>query len=329
MWGWLAAALLVCGCGKDAGEPCKRGECKDGLVCDGPGDDVCRTCKESVRCTDDGLCEYRDEGCWATAEAHCKASWYCKERGYCTLAAKKGTCVNDGGTTRWSDNKEGGCPCGCDRSEKMVAELAAQGDAKALATARRSLAAIGEREHAGYITEAMVQHRLRLRALEARLDPADEVFRPALSSPARARRDARAKLPAITADELVISQELLVFGATTERVNGRDKDLRPCFTLWLSLRNTGDERRTLAQPELSGSVPFAVKRWYLEDTDGSPWDGILEPGKRRSVMVIGYVDENTAPGTSVRASVEVAGTTSTTTVRALGRWDRALERLDE
>src|SRR5512134_492570 len=63
-------------------------------------------------------------------------------------------------------NREGGCPCGCDRSETMAAELRTGKADDASSAIERSLATISEREAAGYITERMVLHRLRLLDLE-------------------------------------------------------------------------------------------------------------------------------------------------------------------
>src|SRR5262245_4411294 len=57
-------------------------------------------------------------------------------------------------------NKEG-CPCNCDRSVAMAAEVRAQGGEPGLRAIDESLATISERERGGYITEAMIEHRLR------------------------------------------------------------------------------------------------------------------------------------------------------------------------
>src|SRR5262245_7787279 len=68
------------------------------------------------------------------------------------------------------DNKEGGCPCQCDRSEDMAAELRARPGSEALAAIDKSLRTIAEREAAGYVTEAMIEHRLRLLDVDRELE---------------------------------------------------------------------------------------------------------------------------------------------------------------
>src|SRR5262249_29680367 len=67
----------------------------------------------------------------------------------------------------------GGCPCGCDRSVSMVAELRDEGGPEAIRSIDDSLRTIAEREDAGYITERMVQHRLRLLGLAKDLGRAE------------------------------------------------------------------------------------------------------------------------------------------------------------
>jgi hypothetical protein len=251
-WILLALVIALSACTKKkAGQACERGHCSDGLICDAPAPVVCRTCADSYRCQRDGLCAYRDGSCYARNEQDCKASSHCTKQGYCSFVPKDGTCVNERGVTHWDGDHEGGCPCGCDHSEEMIASLHEQTDQEALGAARRSITTIGEREQAGYITEAMVTHRLRLRQLEAELSP-----NPLALSPAphvERRRAARGRLPLVAAGELSVRQELLVFGDTTERVNGRDKDLTACFRWWLSIENTGPVKATLAMPVVLGS----------------------------------------------------------------------------
>jgi hypothetical protein len=67
------------------------------------------------------------------------------------------------------DGEHQKCPCGCDRSEAMVAELRKQGGVPAREAIRKALADIARRERRGYVTEQMIAHRLRLLALEGEL----------------------------------------------------------------------------------------------------------------------------------------------------------------
>ena len=326
--GVVVLAMVLLGCSKKkAGEACERGKCADGLICDGPAPVVCRTCQDSQRCERDGLCEYRDGSCWARGEADCKASSHCQRMGYCTFAPKDGTCVNERGVTHWddADNKEGGCPCGCDHSEDMLASLAAEPTPEALEQTRRSLHVIGERERAGYITDAMVAHRLRLRALERRLAPEGPFVALAPLLTGTARHDQIA--PVLVSEGLRLRSELLLFGATTERVNGRDKSLPACFHLWLGLDNDASEDQRLSLPSLrAAEVGLEVRRWYLAGSDGEPWDGRLPAGARREVLVIGDLDQPLAPGRPVTVTVTLGSWTRELPVTTLGRWDEAVSR---
>jgi hypothetical protein len=63
------------------------------------------------------------------------------------------------------------CPCGCDRSGPMIAELRTQDRARARETIQMALSVIARREKRGYVTEQMISHRLRLLALERDLSP--------------------------------------------------------------------------------------------------------------------------------------------------------------
>ena len=309
--------LLAVACRKSEGESCTPGECYDDLVCEGG---TCLTCAVSAGCASEGDCAFDDRKnrCLPATDAHCRQSQACTKRGECWVAQKD--CIDHDPR---ADHKEGGCPCGCDRSEDLVGELRGLERGEALASARQSLATIGEREQLGYVTEAMVEHRLRLKALEAELLlPGEAAFQVPLDPRAKALRSARMeRIPRIEG-ELAIRSELLVFGATTEIVRGRSKDLKPCFRLWLRLENRGARARTLPMPALHGAPgTFDVRRWYVEDGDGSAWDGSLAPGEERSVLLVGYLDGPIQPGAPVTARVEVGGISIEETGTALGRWD--------
>ena len=128
-----------------------------------------------------------------------------------------------------------GCPCGCDRSAKMAADLRRAHEA-APSAIERSLVTIGERESAGYITERMVQHRLRL------LDLADElhVQTSAVLGRVTGSRD-RCKVTTVEDQTLRICPELVVHGERTEVVDGHDKLIESCFRLWLEIENLTGE----------------------------------------------------------------------------------------
>lgn len=207
----------------------------------------------------------------------------------------------------------------------MVTELEGIAPDHALAEARRSLAVIAEREHAGYITDAMVVHRLRLRELERARSTEEDPFHARIGAEARVLFDARARRAPRRVGGLTLRDELLVFGATVDVVDGRPKELAPCFRLWLSLENASTEKVVVTRPTLSGSVRFDVRRWYVEGTDGAPWDGVLAPGEEKSVLLIGYIAEAIAPGALVDASFSFGdATTAAVSTTALGRWDARL-----
>jgi hypothetical protein len=113
-----------------------------------------------------------------------------------------------------------GCPCGCDRSAAMTAELRERGGDAAQGAILATLKTIAEREDAGYITEAMLEHRLRLLDLRAELDPAGSVTtlgpRDRGVPPAEPRR--HGELPMAQDTALRVTAELLAHGETTELV---------------------------------------------------------------------------------------------------------------
>lgn len=311
-----SVCLLVLDCAPKAmGESCEehRSQCAKGLECDGR---ICRRCEDSSGCRDSGRCAFFADRCVVTA-AGCEDSSGCKTARRCT--AWEGQCVEKIPRADSGGNKEGGCPCGCDHSEVMVAELEDLPPVDALKEARRSLAVIEERERAGYITDAMVMHRLRLRELErTRRNVETVVERPRLEPPSRFPSAPR------QIGHLEIRDELLVFGATVETVRGEPKALPACFRLRLGLENLSAEAMTLEPPRLTGRLGFDLRRWYVEGTDGEPWDGRLAPGERREVLVIGYIAEPVVPGSTVEVAVEFGDGVLRLTTSALARWDAQL-----
>ena len=311
-------SMLLLSCSKSEGEACTPGECRKDLVCEGA---KCLACAETAGCAQNGDCSWDDEAdrCAPSSDSDCARSEACKKRRECYRSAT--TCID---FDPHGDHKEGGCPCGCDRSEELVSELRTQDRDEALVNARRSLATIGEREQLGYVTEAMVEHRLRLRALESELlAPGEEPASLALAPRALELRAERAAMAPRVEGGLAVRAELLVFGATTEIVRGKSKDLRASFRLWLGLTNVGSVGRTLRMPRLEGrpGATFDVRRWYVEDGDGAPWDGTLGPGEEKSILLVGYLLEDVSPGAPVTARYVVGDIDISETRIALGRWD--------
>lgn len=206
----------------------------------------------------------------------------------------------------------GGCPCGCDHSEEMTDELRALGGAGALATLDASLRTIGEREDAGYVTERMVKHRLRLLGLKKELGHGATYLRSPVP-PVRAGA-------AVDAGGAKVRAELVLHGDSVEVVNGKEKPLDACFVVRLELESAGG-RVTLQAPTLEASVPMPVSRWYVAGTDGAPWDGKLERGERKLVQVIGYTGARVAPGTELAARIHVGSATLDARAKAKKRWD--------
>ena len=195
---------------------------------------------------------------------------------------------------------EEGCPCGCDRSAKMAADLRMAREA-APAAIEKSLVTIGERENVGYITERMVQHRLRLLDLseELHVEPSS-----ALGQVSRSRD--RCKVATVEDGRLRVCPELVVHGERTEIVAGHDKLIESCFRLWLEIENLTGEERTLAPASIDGgAVHFPVSRWYREGGRGEAWNGVLGAREKVRVNVIGYIPEHVAPGTAITAAISV------------------------
>jgi Zn-finger nucleic acid-binding protein len=216
--------------------------------------------------------------------------------------------IPEGGTGTRAKGEEG-CPCGCDRSKAMAAELRAKEDASALASIEETLVTIGKREDAGYVTERMVEHRLRM------LDVAEEIFdrqgeRPgfpelhrltASQSPEGTSRCATAR---VEGDGIRVCSELAVHGERTEIVKGAPKLITSCFRLWLEIENTGDAARTFARPSIDASAAhLPITRWYREGGAGRPWDGVVGAHEKVRVNVIGDIPERVMPGTMIDAKV--------------------------
>ena len=322
---WLVAVALVsCQAPQPEGEPCEAGDCAKLLVCD---EGTCRRCEDSSQCKARGECAISADLCVAT-EAGCSESQICKKDYRCTL--KQGVCARrfeepliEAPTRRGPRPGLEGCPCGCDHSEQMLAELEAKPAPASLKAARKSLGVIADREDAGYITDAMVAHRLRLRAFE-RAKATDASTRAPRSEEATwARGLKRGGFVRQLLGDLAVRSEFLVFGRTLEIVNGKDKELAPCFRIWLELWNGTDRTLSIELPHLEGNATYDVRRWYLEDTDGEPWDGVLGPSELRSVLLIGYVTSPLEPGEVVSTKLMLNGHTLQETTRALGSWDAA------
>ena len=219
-----------------------------------------------------------------------------------------------------ADNQEaGGCPCQCDRSEDMANELRSRNGEEAHAAIDESLRTIAEREALGYVTEAMIQHRLRLLDLERELEP----------STAGARLVPHAGLPidqrAVEDASLRARMELVVHGQINEWVNDRQKLQSACFVLSMEIENLKGDERLVRKPTIEASVSFPISRWYVRGSMGEPWDGKLEPREKKSVYAIGYLGSAVSPKTKVDADIHFESLSVRTSTRALGRWNQPHE----
>lgn len=325
------AALALTGCHGDdpcgpAQLPCKsEGRCfLEGKNCVAREDASCAT---SDTCSDEGRCRARDGRCAALDSADCHKSVACTRSGRCKAVegfcvagdvkdcenkaeCRKGLCAIQGGACVVvrapdnGDNKEGGCPCGCDHSEKMASELTKAPTTVAEAAIQRSLITIAEREDAGYITWAMVTHRRRLLASSQELLGITPGGR---GVPLSAKPAVPVSALRIEGDGLIVRAQLVVHGETTEPVDGEDKGIRASFRLGLEISNASSRPRTISRPRLRGHAGFPVSTWYVLGSDGRPWDGELEPRQTRQLNAIGYLDEPLAPGTLAAAKVHLEG----------------------
>lgn len=199
----------------------------------------------------------------------------------------------------------GGCPCGCDRSERMLAELRAEGGRRALDVVDFSLRTIGAREDAGYITERMVQHRLRLLGLDAELGGAGCAGGGGSTVRCGASVGPRATATTATSGTTRVRAELIVHAEGTEIVNDEPKLLKACFLVRMDVTNTSTSAITVHTPTIDttgpgGGAPFEVSRWYVAGTAGEPWDGVVPPGASAQVNVIGYAGKPLRAGDDVQ-----------------------------
>jgi hypothetical protein len=232
-----------------------------------------------------------------------------------TASASASAKVPEAPRTAPQDDRTEGCPCGCDHSEAMAAELRARGGDHAGGAIDEALATIAARERAGYVTEAMVLHRLRL------LDLARDLGHTPALAPSSTPL---AAAPSVEDATLRVRAQLIVHGEHTEVVDGREKLLRAAFVLRMEIENKTDADLTLAQPAIAAAVPFPVSRWYLAGGDGRPWNGALAAREARAVNVIGYLDGGVTPDTTVAAVIELESLSLAATTRARRRWDEPL-----
>jgi hypothetical protein len=209
----------------------------------------------------------------------------------------------------------GGCPCGCDHSQGMVAELRGLPREEALRAIDDSLHTIGEREDAGYITDRMVRHRLRLLGLGkdlGRVGPARFTIIPGV----------RADFAGSTSSTNVRAQ-FVFHGQTTELVNGKEKLLLAAFVLRLDLENGGGADVTLHAPTFESKTALPVSRWYVAGGEGQPWDGVLRAGTKKIVHVIGYAGDPIEPGAEVSAAIHFESLQWNVKTRARKHWNQA------
>lgn len=213
----------------------------------------------------------------------------------------------------------GGCPCGCDRSERMLRELRLEGGRRALDAVDFSLRTIGAREAAGYITERMVQHRLRLLGLDGELGgvgcaTGDTTAR------CGARVGPRENAPTARSATTEVRAELIVHAEGTELVNGEPKLLKACFLVRMDVTNTSTGAVAVHAPTIDTLAPFEVSRWYVAGTAGEPWDGALAAGATAHVNVIGYAGQPLRAGEEVPATIRFESLDIQTKARARAHW---------
>ena len=220
----------------------------------------------------------------------------------------------DGGIGLGNFGGRGHCPCGCDHSVAMVDVLRGEPGPDALRAIDESLRTIGDREDAGFITERMVAHRLRLLGLAAELGrPGPVRFTPTPSI--------HATLSGRTSTGATVRMEPILHGESTEIVNGEEKTTPASFVLRMELENGGAASITLRAPTLGAAPALPVSRWYVVGGDGRPWDGVLGPGEKKLVYAIGYAAAPVRAGANVRVTVQLESLSVATTVRARARWN--------
>lgn len=183
-----------------------------------------------------------------------------------------------------------------------------------MSLAARSLAAIAEREDAGYITLAMVEHRVRMLSVAGHfvLDIPARPFAPAPTGdqPPTAREDAR----------LRVAADLVVHGEHSEIVLGREKLLHAAYRVHLQLENTSDQSVTVSRPKITGNKAFDFARWYVLGTEGQPWNGRLAPHTKLSVYVIGGTGFEVRPGDDVQATLVIDDIELALATKARQKW---------
>lgn len=213
----------------------------------------------------------------------------------------------------------------------MAAELEARGGEGARADIERSLKTIAEREDAGYITEAMVEHRLRLLGLLRAPSKGSTIAKPAGLNAQSVDRGvpfepALAKLPAsapvVERGALRGRAVLTAHGEATEIVNGHEKPLRASFRVGLELENLSAKKLALELPTIEGRAGYPISRWYELSGDGRPWDGSLAAGEKKVINIIGYLADHVKPGTDLEARVHVQSLVFETKTKARRRWNK-------
>lgn len=206
----------------------------------------------------------------------------------------------------------GHCPCGCDHSDDMTSELRAGPRDIALAAIDDSLRTIGEREDAGFVTERMVAHRLRLLALGSELQRKGGPRFTAVPTIHTA---------AMKTSEALVRAALFLHADSVEIIHGREKSRPASFVLRLDIENTSARDLAFRPPTLEANVALPIRRWYVVGGDGTPWDGSLKARERKLVYAIGYVGASLQPGANVDATIRFESLTLAASVRARRRWD--------
>jgi hypothetical protein len=185
----------------------------------------------------------------------------------------------------------------------MAADIDKLDKEPALIEIERILKIQAKREHLiGYITEAMITHRLRLLDLATqKMGQAPPLPKP--SARALALRQSRNKRPAVTNNRLQVRTEMIAYGDYREKIQGKDKHYPAAVRLWMEVTNLTGEPLTLAAPTLASSVPLPVSRWFLEDTTGTPFDGRFKRGETKSILVIGDMGEPIKAGVEFDVNV--------------------------